>query len=80
MTISTAGATLVGNIVRFKNSTSLLGILKSLSIDIVDIYLPLNVQYSTKYAIFVMNCTYAFFSPEPFSKISCLAMVRSLFF
>jgi len=74
-----AAATALGkDVMNFSNSTSPIGIISDVSIRLVDVCMLPNIKYPVKCAIFLANCTYAVFSPEPFSKISCFAMARSL--
>ena len=60
------------------NSNNPLMIVKNLTLTVRDICFPSHIKYTTKCVIFFATCGYALFSTDPFGKVACFSMLRSV--
>ena len=60
------------------NSNNPLMIVKNLTLTVVDVCFPPHIKYTTKCVIFFATCGYTLFSTDPFGKVACFSMLRSV--
>ena len=60
------------------NSTNPLVIAKNVTLTVAEVCLPPQVKYPVRCTVFLAMCGYSLWSPEPFSKVACISMLRSL--